>query len=329
MPLHESPQPTTWHGQDAWTLENDALRLTLVPAMGAKIVSLFDKRNGLEWLVGPGERPFRPASYGAVFTEQDMSGWDEMFPTIVACEYPVPGVRFGAALPDHGEVWAIPWRLEQHERGRLTLSATGRALPYRLTRAIRFLADNTLEFSYRLDNLGSERLAYLWAAHPQFVCGLRCEISLPPQVKRVVNVLPDEWGWGAPETSYDWPAADVPGQGAAALNQVGPPGFSKARKFFAPPEISVGWAVMARQPTGAWLRLEWQPVQPPYFGLWIDEGAFSAEPVVAFEPMTGYYDSLALAWKKREVRLLEADESAEWTLTVRLGPGADPAPDAA
>jgi len=32
-----------------------------------------------------------------------------MMPTIVACEYE------GKTLPDHGEVWSIPWRLESVE----------------------------------------------------------------------------------------------------------------------------------------------------------------------------------------------------------------------
>ena len=33
-----------------------------------------------EWLLGPADCPFRPVPYGASFVDQDMSGWDEMFP---------------------------------------------------------------------------------------------------------------------------------------------------------------------------------------------------------------------------------------------------------
>ena len=35
-------------------LESESLRVVVVPEMGAKIVSLLDRRNGVEWLVGPG-----------------------------------------------------------------------------------------------------------------------------------------------------------------------------------------------------------------------------------------------------------------------------------
>ncbi|MEP0761720.1 MAG: DUF5107 domain-containing protein, partial [Chloroflexota bacterium] len=76
--------PSEWRGQPAWTLESARLRVVTTPGVGAKIVSIYDKAAGHEWLVAPADRPFGPLAYGAVFTEQDMSGWDEMFPTIKA-----------------------------------------------------------------------------------------------------------------------------------------------------------------------------------------------------------------------------------------------------
>jgi len=74
-----------------------------VRGMGAKLVSLVHKPAAHDWLLGPADRPFRPVPYGASFVDQDMSGWDEMFPTIEACPYPGEGPYAGAALPDHGE----------------------------------------------------------------------------------------------------------------------------------------------------------------------------------------------------------------------------------
>ena len=98
---------TEWRGFNAFALESASLRTVVVPELGAKLVSLLDKRNQLEWLAGPGDRPVKRVLYGAPFTEQDLSGWDEMFPTIVACAYPGPGERNGAPLPDHGEVCCL------------------------------------------------------------------------------------------------------------------------------------------------------------------------------------------------------------------------------
>src|SRR5712691_10448817 len=101
-----------WLGQRAYVIDMPEMRVITTPVVGAKIVSIFDKKANHEWLLPPANRPFQAVSYGASFVEQDMSGWDEMFPTIEPCAYPVPGPFEGAKLPDHGEVWSLPWGLE-------------------------------------------------------------------------------------------------------------------------------------------------------------------------------------------------------------------------
>ncbi|MBP7964134.1 MAG: hypothetical protein KA003_19280 [Caldilineaceae bacterium] len=315
-----------WHGQKAWALENDTLRTVVVPEMGAKLVSLTDKRSGLEWLAGPADRPFRPVQYGADFVQQDMSGWDEMFPTIVACTYPAPGQNHGAPLPDHGEVWALPWTLNSGPAGTLRLSVMGKALPYRLTRTLAYSAADTLAMHYILENLGQEPLPYIWAAHPQFLCGDQAEIRFPHQVDEVCNTLPAEWGWGEPETRFSWPEATSPAGQPARLDRTGPATLRQGRKFFALPETRAAWAGLIRQPSQDWLHMAWDADRIPYLSVWVDEGAFQAETVAAPEPTTGYYDSLAVAWTKRQVTIIESGDTQTWTLTIRLGTGAQPFP---
>lgn len=309
----------TWHGIDALALENDSLRVLTTPGMGAKVVSLFDKRSQVEWLVGPGERPFKPVQYGSVFTEQDMSGWDEMFPTIVACGYPIPGAWLGARLPDHGEVWTLPWTVSKAPTEKIVLSVEGKALPYRLTRTLEFFTADTLAMRYELLNLGEERLAYLFSAHPQFDCAGGAKVILPAHITEVCNSLPAEWGWGGPETRFAWPLAAAPDGSQVEINRVGSPGLHRARKFFIPPEQRASWAGLERN--GGWLRMEWDSAQLPYFGLWMEEGVFNSESVAAPEPMTGYYDSLETAWQNRAVSQVDPGESKTWTLTVQLGRG--------
>jgi galactose mutarotase-like enzyme len=315
-----------WHGVEAWTLANADLSVVMIPAMGAKIVSLLDRRSGVEWLIGPGERPFKPASYGAVFTEQDMSGWDEMFPTIVACAYPGPGPRHGAGLPDHGEVWALPWQVLQAAEGSLSLTVSGRALPYQLTRAADFPAPGALRLRYTLKNTGADPMPYLWAAHPQFLCGTEGQVVLPDEVTQVVNTLSAEWGWGAPETRFEWPAATAPDGNPVRADLVGAPSLKRGRKLFALPEVRPSWAAVLRRGSGAWLRFEWDPQQVPYLGVWVDEGAYNTPSVAAPEPMTAWYDDLALAYGNGHVPTLAPGQTDTWTLTVCLGSDRQPHP---
>jgi galactose mutarotase-like enzyme len=322
--MNVSISHTSWYGQDALVLENDTLRTVVVPDLGAKLVSLFDKRTQLEWLVGPGDRPVKKVPYGANFVDQDMSGWDEMFPTIVACEYPAPGENFGAPLPDHGEVWPLSWTFEPARPDSLRLSVEGKALQYRLTRTLMYNAADTLHMYYEVENLDRERMAYIWAAHPQFVCGDKAEIILPQQVKEVCNTIPAEYGWGEPETRFDWPETlSVEGE-RVRIDRTGPASLNQARKFFVVPETPVRWAGLVRQPAKNWLRLEWDPDLVPYLGVWVDEGLLNHESVVALEPITGFYDSLAVAWEKKRVTMIEPGEINSWTLSVRLGTGSHP-----
>lgn len=324
--MNHSISESAWHGQAAWALENDALRTVIVPNMGAKIVSLFDKRSGQEWLVGAGERPFAPVPYTADFVAQDMSGWDEMFPTITACDYPVPGKKQGVPLPDHGEVWPLPWTQAPSKIGTLKFCVTGKALPYKLTRTLSYSANDTLHMAYDLENLGQEAMPYIWAAHPQFVCGESAQIILPPEVKEVCNVLPPEWGWGELEARYAWPKTAVIAGKQRQSNITEAASLKQIRKFFTLPDQPVSWAGVIRHQTNDWLRFEWDANLVPYLGIWVDEGVFNASSVMAFEPMTGFYDSLELAWEKKMVKTIAAGETHTWSLAVRFGTDKDSFP---
>jgi galactose mutarotase-like enzyme len=311
----------TWHGQPAWALESERLRVVTVPSVGARLVSLFDRQANFEWLVGP-QGPLTAAGYGASFVDQDLNGWDEMLPTINACAYPGDGPFAGRWLPDHGEVWSVPWQLDSAQatpdQASLVLSVVSRALPARLTRTIHLAQPDLLELQYRMQNLGPAPFHYIWAAHPQFLAYADTLIRLPGEVNQVINVT-SQPPWGQPGQPYHWPQAIAQDQKAYRLDQVGPVELKTCRKFYLPPEQPVSWAALERPAQGCSLRLEWHPAELPYLGIWVDEGAFSRFPVVALEPTTGYYDSLALACQLNRAPLIEPGVEHAWTLRLRLG----------
>lgn len=273
------------------------VRVRIVPERGAKVLALTWRPEGgpeREWLL-QGE-PAPHIGYGGTFTDAEMCGWDEMLPTIDACT-----LADGTALPDHGELWAIPWTVVDEGPDRCTTAVEGRALPYRLERTVAVVGDDAVRLSYALTATGSVPTALLWAAHPQFTAAPGARVELPTEVTEVLDVKA-----GEPPPVLAWPAA-----GLDALAAV-PPG--DGRKWYVPPDVRVGEARLV-DPDGTWLRLTWDAEAVPYLGVWADDGAFAASPVVALEPSTGFYDDLSRA----DAPVLAPGETRRWALTVRLG----------
>ncbi len=312
---------TEWFSMPALALETPALRVITVPAKGAKIVSIFDRISGREWLLPPKNGQFRPPVYGAPFIEQDMSGWDEMFPTIDRCVYPVAGAYFDADLPDHGEVWALAWQVdESRSTTTIHLSVWGHTLPYVLSRAIHFVDERTLRLSYEVVNAGSEPLSALWAAHPQFAADEATRIVLPAEVTQVISVqatgeLP------LIGQRLDWAAATTPTGVRLQLDRVRPASAQAHRKLYLPPDQPTAWASLQQGADGAWLRLSWDTRAIPYLGIWVDEGNYNPAPTAALEPSTGYYDSLARAWQNQRVMSLLPGVPRQWWVELELGSG--------
>jgi hypothetical protein len=286
-------------------LLGEDISVTVEPDRGGRIASLVHLPTGREWLSQPAV-PRVSSTYGSSFTEGEMAGWDEMIPTINACTYPGPGAAAGVSLPDHGEAWAVPWRVESSDgNGDLTLSVEGRALPYRLVRLLRIAGPAALTIEYRLDVLGDEPLAVLWACHPQLDCSPGTRLGLPAGVTEMLDVTD-----GAPGTPVAYP-----GHGPL---QVGLLPCGTGRKLVAPPEARVA-EVDLRDPEGTWLRMRWDTTSIPYFGIWLDNRSLSRVPVAVIEPTDGYFDSLELAASTGHAAITEPGSPRRWALTVELG----------
>lgn len=115
-------------------MESEALKATILPRWGSKLASLIYKPLGGELLWQNPAKAYRASSYADPYELGEASGFDEMFPTISRCFYerePWAGVE----MPDHGEVWSLPWAY-QLEGEHLLLWVEGVRFPYRIEKTI-------------------------------------------------------------------------------------------------------------------------------------------------------------------------------------------------
>ncbi len=321
--------PIQFEGWDAVALESADARLIAIPRLGGKIASLSSLASGREFLWRDPTRPYRLQTYGDDFGNYDASGFDECFPSIGACPY--PGFPWdGIEIPDHGELWCIPWNYELLEDETLYMHAHGIRFPYSFEKWIT-PAQNQAGFTlrYRISNHAPFPFTYLWSAHPLFAAepGMRIIFPSQPQV-RLTFALGDRVQ-GELLQEYTWPWLQAPNGIPLDYSLIGTPDLNANDKVYAnaPPE---GWCGLYQPQTGEYLALTFLPEQVPFVGVCINHGGWPFSGVrgywVALEPCTGYPDRLDHAIEQAVHRILPAYGQAEWTIGLYLGqqnPGND------
>jgi len=132
------------------------------PERGGRITSLrFEGEEILDQGIGVDQ----PTAEG--FVEGGAWGWDEM----------VPNVEPTDTLPDHGEAWRLPWEVLRSSQTSAVMRASGRIVPWELTRTIEIGEDVRISYVYR--NAGTAPHPAYWCAHPLFKYEPGMEIGAP------------------------------------------------------------------------------------------------------------------------------------------------------
>lgn len=227
----------SYRGLQVVRLENEIMRLDVLPELGAKVWNMVHKpcdRNIL-WhnpRVPPARQPF-----GAHFDDVWSGGWDELVPNDVPSE-----VLFGDMLPDHGEVWSQPSEWEVLEAGADSAAVRfvnyGRVYATRFEKTILLSANaSCCRVQYRYANLGATAIDFLWNIHPALNISPDAHLDIP--AKRAIT---DEWSTSFCEggTEFEWPYL-MDRSGRRIDLRVVPPQGSLADIHLYMPDIEAGW----------------------------------------------------------------------------------------
>ena len=157
------------------TVENEKVSFSILPQVGGKMISLILKDTGREFISVSG-REFKKPTYATNYANLDVSGFDECFPAIAEGFYPEWPWK-GSVIPDHGEIFTLPWDVEI-ENERLVMTVYGVRFPYKFVKVMS-LEKNTVKISYEVQNFSPYEFKYIWSAHPLFAVTEGTKIILP------------------------------------------------------------------------------------------------------------------------------------------------------
>jgi len=273
------------------SLRAGELSVQVTPSLGARITSL--RVADTEWIAQPVAPP-RAVAVGSAFVRVGLGGWDEMLPTI-------------SGSPDHGEVWAREWTIDNETDTSLTTSVELETSPLKMVRTLS-VSPFELTVDYNLSVIGHRTtnlpVPTLWAAHPLLQA---CEIRLPLHVTGLLDVMPN----GTPTESPIWVPIERAHLRLDALER------GAFAKYYVPFGIPVHSATVLNSAGGT---LDWSwSSEVRYLGIWMDRNAVGPGEIVALEPCTAGWDDLG-----RASRLGMADElypgvDRHWQLRVRPG----------
>lgn len=304
--------------------DNGLVALSVLPELGAKIRSLRDQRSGREWLWSSDRIPLARHPYGTSYIEcADTGGWDECFPTVAPCRYPLAPLQ-DVPLPDHGDLWPQAWscdKVQHADRTEIVASCRAVAVPCEFVRTLVLPAGSArVTLRYAVRNTGAHDVAFIWSAHPLFRLEAGMRLQFPASAR--FNVYST-----AGSTHIDrrdglqWPLAVSNGVQEIPLDPLPDASARIAFKIWSTP-LAEGWAKLtARDGT---LRMQFDVAEIPQVALWLNAGGWSGiggGPYCNFalEPCIGAQDSLAEAVTRyRLYAALRPGETRRWTLTVDL-----------
>lgn len=302
----------TLSGQPRVRLENETLRVIILPQMGGRIISLFHKEKSFEAAAQPGREAGKSGVPASSYHFAPYAyGMDDAFPNIDEEDIVWKGRKLH--YPDHGEIWRTDCRTYGCGREWAELTAVSPVFSYCYKKRLS-LEGNSLRIHYRIENTGAEELPAIWTWHGLTRYEEDMEILLPEGAERFRNVLDGsilgEEGVIYPLQNEIYDFTGVPR--AESHEMV---------KYYVESHITEGKCGFYYPSADLSCILRYDAEKLPYLGVWITAGGFQGDYNCALEPCNGFYDSIGKAAANKRLPVLAAGENMEFELNILLEKG--------
>jgi hypothetical protein len=304
-------------------IENDALRVTIAPAIGGTIIAVEYRPSGLSVL---GTVPWDPVTTSdGSFAAPDerrwltryTGGWPLLFPNGGdAC------VVDGAVHGFHGEASIAPWTVVIRTAAGLRLRRRFFTVPVTMEREMSLDGD-ILTVNERITAHGERPLQVLWGQHVTFGADVLAGdfvIETGAATATVDDAYDPPSNPLVPGASGTWPA--VPGKDGGAFDLSRPAGEIAAMAYLR--DLASAWASVRRTDGSIAAALSWDAAAYPCAWLWYELGGTPEAPwhgrarLLGIEPCStwpavGLQQSIS-----RGLPLVTLRPGIEMTTTVRL-----------
>ena len=175
---------------NAIIIYTESLQVKILPEIGFKMASIVYKPKNKEFLFQPTKRRYEIPKYGDDFEKYDTSGLDEMVPTVDKSQYPAGDLK-GKMLPDHGDVWSLPWNTDVCNN-KITGKVKLRSLPLEFIKSVSFSDEHTIRMDYKVKNLSDKDIYYIWTLHGLNVFDENTEFIFQEDMNSPINVHSNE-----------------------------------------------------------------------------------------------------------------------------------------
>lgn len=304
----------SYKGLNAIRMMDEDIQVIILPEWGSKIASIYDKEKQREWLHHNQNFAYNLPKYGSDYVgEYDIGGFDECFPNVAEGEYPLLPWQ-GVPLPDHGEVWSLPWEVKIID-DIVSLRVKGFRLPYILEKTCKLIGNKGLKITYKLENLSEFDLPFIWSSHPLLDIQPGMKLDIPAE--RVGydngNLLDAHSG-----ETLDWPVHQ-----GIDLQDILPREIQKAAKLYAA-GLTEGIVGLTDSASNSRFEMNFDPGLITHVGLWLNYGGWSGKAGlpgyynIGLEPCIGGADSLERAYEIGEFGLLKANDQISWWLEINV-----------
>ncbi len=300
-------------GEKGILIESQELSVLVLPAIGGKLASIYNKEKDFELLYQNQEEYYNKPFLHASFEEFDRAGYDDCFPTIDVSKVKLSDKE--VLYPDHGEIWTSSFDYSV-EGETLKLVMRSAILPYEYKKEISVQHDK-VNVKYSIANTGEEDFPMIWAMHCLVNAEEQMTVNFPEGTKSMENVHESQ-RLGEMGVVYSYPVdKDLQGN-VYDFRKIRGPEADNTEKYYVAHKVEKGQCSIHYPSKDVDFIIDYDSEKLPYLGFWLSEGGFRGDYNCALEPTNGYYDSIDIAAAKGKLAYLKAQETLEFNIAIEL-----------